>query len=72
MSPDQLSSFLASLEPGMQLFVPRAWAEREIAAKTRRDAEMASLAFASGCELLMRPVAERERETGYLFAKRPR
>lgn len=73
MSFTDLGALLALLEAGMQLFVPRAWADREIPnAAARRDAEMASLAYAHGCDLLMNKPLTRHGEIGYLFSKRTR
>ena len=74
MSLSELGALLALLEAGMQLFVPRTWAQREVpgaaAGEARRDSEIASLAFAHGCDLLMNKPLNRQGEIGYLFSKR--
>jgi hypothetical protein len=73
MSYNQLGALLALLEAGMQLFVPRAWAQRELgAADARRDTEMAALAYAHACDLLINKPLVGGGEIGFLFSKRAR
>jgi hypothetical protein len=66
-----LDALLAKLEPGMQLFVPSAWAQRELRV-VQRDTAMAALAYANSCDLLMKIPLNGEGEIGYLFSKRTR
>jgi hypothetical protein len=71
MSLSELRALLAFLEPGMQLFVPRAGRPEAIHdSEAHRDAEIAALGFAHGCDLLMTKPLSRPGEIGYLFVKR--
>lgn len=70
MSAEKVSILLVLLDPGMKLFIPREWVEREFPGERQPDIEMATLAFVHRCDLVSSRGDVRGSEAGYLFHKR--